>query len=154
MKFYFFFFTGAGLRQERLSTQAGFCCPDKQNWFLEIGALNKTILNKGAINQQILAGSSQWACKGGSCGICATSILQMKQNEKSTFGDLLNEYSYLKDDFGSTKLDRSLSRYITCLTCLTCLTCHACLTHRTCLTCLTSFLTCLTSYYLSSYLLV
>jgi hypothetical protein len=29
------FIAGAGLRQERLSTQAGFCCPDKTNWFVK-----------------------------------------------------------------------------------------------------------------------
>jgi hypothetical protein len=29
------FIAGAGLRQERLSTQAGYCCPDKTNWFVK-----------------------------------------------------------------------------------------------------------------------
>jgi hypothetical protein len=42
---------GAGLRQERLSTAAGFCCPDKENWFLNATALNETIATRGAADQ-------------------------------------------------------------------------------------------------------
>lgn len=34
----------------------------------------------------------------------------MKENEKATFGQMLDEYLYLKTDFGSTKYDRSLSK--------------------------------------------
>ena len=60
--------------------------------------------------QVILAGSAYWTCDEGSCGSCASSILQMKENEKATYGDLLEEYTILRDDFGSTKLDRSLVR--------------------------------------------
>jgi len=60
--------------------------------------------------QVILAGSAYWTCEDGSCGSCATSILQMKENEEATYGDLLEEYTILRDDFGSTKLDRSLAR--------------------------------------------
>jgi choline-glycine betaine transporter len=34
----------------------------------------------------------------------------MKEERNETYGDLLQEYISLKDDFGSTKLDRSLAR--------------------------------------------
>ena len=34
----------------------------------------------------------------------------MKEEEQATYGDLLDEYISLRDDFGSTKLDRSLAR--------------------------------------------
>ena len=103
-------FIGAGLRQERLSTQAGFCCPDKENWFLNISSLNDTIYSREAADQQVLVGSAYWTCQDGLCGSCASSILKMKEKEEATYGDLLNEYVSLRDDFGSTKLDRSLAR--------------------------------------------
>jgi hypothetical protein len=104
------YFTGAGLKQERLSTQAGFCCPDKQNWFLNVTSLNDTIYTRGAVDQEILQGSAYWTCEEGICGTCASSILKMKENENSTYGNLLQEYINLRDDFGSTKSDRSLAR--------------------------------------------
>ena len=60
--------------------------------------------------QEVLAGSAYWACEEGSCGSCAISILQMKEKSNSTYGDLLQEYTELLEDFGSTSQDRSLSR--------------------------------------------
>lgn len=104
------FLIGAGLRQERLSTQAGFCCPDKTNWFVDVSSLNATAVSKGLLNQPVLAESAGWACQDGSCGTCAESILKMKENDKSTFGQMIEEYLYLMDDFGSTKYDRSLTK--------------------------------------------
>ena len=98
------------MRQERLSKEAGFCCPDKENWFLNISSLNETIYSRGAIEQEVLVGSAYWTCQDGVCGSCASSILHMKEEEKATYGDMLNEYIVLRTDFGSTKLDRSLSR--------------------------------------------
>ena len=38
------------------------------------------------------------------------STLQMKEEAKNTYGDMLLEYNLLLEDFGSTAKDRSLSR--------------------------------------------
>lgn len=102
--------SGAGLRQERLSTREGFCCPDKSNWFLNVTELNETVISRGAADQIINAGSGYWACEDGTCGSCAISILSMKERYNATYNDLIDEYLTLGADFGSTKLDRSLTR--------------------------------------------
>jgi hypothetical protein len=72
--------------------------------------LNDTIYTRGAVDQEILQGSAYWTCEDGICGTCASSILKMKENENSTYGNMLQEYIDLRDDFGSTKSDRSLAR--------------------------------------------
>jgi hypothetical protein len=38
--------------------------------------------------QQILVGSAYWTCEDGACGPCANSILNMKEGEGSTYGQV------------------------------------------------------------------
>ena len=56
------------------------------------------------------AAGSEWLCKDGDCGTCALSVLNIKQSNKETYSQFLDEYTSLGKDFGSTTADRSLSK--------------------------------------------
>ena len=63
-----------------------------------------------SLDEKLIADSSYWMCRGGECGACAKSVLELADNRNDTLGDVLKAYSVLGEDFGSVSLDRKSTR--------------------------------------------
>ena len=103
---------GVALRLERESSGIGLCCKAAFGWFRPERNISHSLSQRGIENQIIQAHDSSWMCLG-KCGECANTIIKNKANANETYMELLNEYRYLGNDFGSISADRSLSRLST-----------------------------------------
>ena len=105
-------FGGIGIRHEREASNAGLCCNNEANgnWFLNASEALKVINDRGISDTIVAATGSPWLCADGDCGTCASSVLQIKESEKSTYMDMYKEYKTLGSDFGSTFLNRSVTK--------------------------------------------
>ena len=100
---------GAALRLERESGELGLCCEDFNGWFRNVTDLSNIISEESLYFNNVKASGSSWMCEE-KCGPCASTIIRGREKSNKTYGDVLNEYKHLKNDFGSVTLDRSLSR--------------------------------------------
>ena len=105
---------GVGIRLERESSKQGLCCADKNDWFhnsttiLEIATENDVLSDQ--LTRQGISENYIWMCKGENCGACALSTLTRAANENQTIQGFVDTYSYLGNDFGSSTIDRTLSK--------------------------------------------
>ena len=100
-------FGGAGIRQERLASNLGYCCGSN---FLDSNETAKVIIDR-QLNDSLVSGTDGYLfCKGEDCGDCSKSVLNLMRSLNYTYSDFQEEYLALGDDFGSTSGDRSLSK--------------------------------------------
>ena len=102
---------GIGIRLERESSAIGLCCKEETGWFHSPKTLRETLMEKNLLSSIVSAEDSNhsWMCNG-VCSKCAVSTINLKAQLNMTYEDLINEYEYLGEDFGSATKDRSLSR--------------------------------------------
>ena len=107
---------GVGLRLERESSEIGLCCKEdggNSGWFHDVTKLAQMTAEKNLMNSTPTledASDFSWMCEGGNCSNCAISTITLRGQSNNTFKDIIEEYAYLKHDFGSTTADRRLSR--------------------------------------------
>ena len=105
---------GVGIRLERESSEQGLCCMDNSGWFHNSSKILGAATENGVLSDQLLkseiAENYSWMCKEQSCGACALSTLTRASNDNQTVQEFIDEYVFLKSDFGSTTIDRTLSK--------------------------------------------
>ena len=104
---------GVAIRLEREAAGAGLCCKEADGWFKSPSNLSELGLQKGILNNVPEGGSNldiSWMCEDGECGSCARSTVANRGKENKTYQSIIDEYIYLKNDFGSATHDRKLSR--------------------------------------------
>ena len=102
---------GVGIRLERESSKIGLCCKEETGWFHNATTLFDIATEKNLLEDEVTSSVSNfsWMCIG-DCSPCAISTVISRAQSNQTYNDLIDEYTYLGDDFGSTTMDRSLSR--------------------------------------------
>lgn len=102
---------GVAIRLEREAAGANLCCKDDVGWFKSPSKLSELALKKGLLNDiPEERNSFNWMCNDDECGDCALSTIANHRRENKTYQNILDEYNHLEKDFGSTTLDRKLSR--------------------------------------------
>ena len=104
-------FGGVGLRLERDSSAIGLCCKEDTGWFHNPKELFDIASERHVLNSTITTDDSNlsWMCEG-KCSKCAISTMNSKAKVNLTYKEMIHEYEFLGDDFGSATVDRSLSR--------------------------------------------
>jgi hypothetical protein len=102
---------GVGIRLERESSAIGLCCKEETGWFHNPKELFDIASERNVLNSTITIDDSNlsWMCDG-NCSKCAISTIDSKAKVNLTYKEMIDEYKYLGDDFGSATIDRSLSR--------------------------------------------
>ena len=102
---------GVGIRLERESSAIGLCCKEKTGWFHNPKELFDIASERNVLNSTITLDDSNlsWMCEG-KCSKCAISTIDSKAKVNLTYKEMIHEYEYLGDDFGSATIDRRLSR--------------------------------------------
>lgn len=102
---------GVAIRLEREAAGANLCCKDDVGWFKSPSRLSELALEKDILNDiPEERNSFNWMCNDDDCGNCALLTIASHKKENKTYQDILDEYNHLEKDFGSTTLDRKLSR--------------------------------------------
>ena len=87
---------------------------DEKNWFHNTSTILELATKNDALSDQLMRNDISenylWMCKGENCGTCALSTLTRASNENQTVQEFLDSYSYLGNDFGSSTVDRTLSK--------------------------------------------
>ena len=102
---------GVAIRLERESSGIGLCCKNDVGWFKDSNILSE-IVNKNDIVNVVPQAENlniSWMCSD-ECDECAISTIINRGKQNKTYGDIMREYIYLGDDFGSSTMDRKLSR--------------------------------------------
>ena len=102
---------GIGIRLERESSSIGLCCKEETGWFHDPKELKEIVVKKNLLHSIIPTDGTNksWMCNG-ECSKCAISTITSKAKLNATFENLMNEYEYLGEDFGSATMDRTFSR--------------------------------------------
>ena len=102
---------GVGIRLEREASEIGLCCKEERGWFIHQKELRKILTEKNLLDFTVSSEdiNKSWMCNG-ECSKCAVATITSKAKQNMTFMDMVNEYEYLGEDFGSATMDRTLSR--------------------------------------------
>ena len=102
---------GVAIRLERESSEIGLCCKDAKGWFQHAATLSQIADERQILNSIPSANTLDisWMCDG-NCSSCAISTIKERAKLNKTYQDIINEYKYLENDFGSATMDRRLSR--------------------------------------------
>ena len=102
---------GVGIRLERASSEIGLCCKEESGWFINPNELREILTEKNLLDFTVSSEdiNRSWMCNG-ECSKCAVATITSKAKQNMTFMDMVNEYEYLGEDFGSATMDRTLSR--------------------------------------------
>ena len=102
---------GVGIRLEREASEIGLCCKEERGWFIHQKELRKILTEKNLLDFTVSSEdiNKSWMCNG-ECSKCAIATITSKAKKNMTFMDMVKEYEYLREDFGSATMDRTLSR--------------------------------------------
>ena len=104
---------GVAIRLERESSEEGLCCRDIHGWFKDANNLSDIAAEREILNEvpiDVHSSNTSWMCNEEECSKCAIETIVNRAKQNKTYQDIIDEYIYLKDDFGSTTMDRRLSR--------------------------------------------
>ena len=102
---------GVAIRLERESSGIGLCCKNDVGWFKDSNILSEIVNKNDIVNvvPQAEKLNISWMCSD-ECDECAISTIINRGKQNKTYGDIMMEYKYLGNDFGSSTMDRKLSR--------------------------------------------
>ena len=102
---------GVAIRLERESSEIGLCCKDASGWFRNAKNISQIAEERGILNEvpSLNNLNISWMCDE-DCSHCATSTIMNRARQNKTYQNIIDEYTYLKQDFGSATMDRKLSR--------------------------------------------
>ena len=106
-------FGGVGIRQEREAGRLGLCCAPKpesnESWFMNVAEI-KSQLDDRNLTDLINASEAVWMCKNGTCGSCASRVINSKVQQNTTYAGFVSEYENLGLSIGSTNSNHSVVR--------------------------------------------